>query len=85
MQYVVAHAAHYGSVRVNAFEDAHMQDPTIRAMLKNINLTIDPEIDSQFPIRRAAHICVTTKSGQRIKHYQQTRKGDPDLPLSDMS
>jgi 2-methylcitrate dehydratase PrpD len=83
MQYVVAHAAHYGSVRVNAFEDTHMQDPAIRAMLKNINLTIDPEIDSQFPIRRAARICVTTKSGQSIKHYQHTRKGDPDLPLSD--
>ena len=52
-------------------------------MLKNINLTIDPEIDMQFPTRRAAHICVTTKSGQIVQHYQQTRKGDPDLPLSD--
>ena len=83
MQYVVAHAAHYGSVRVSAFEETRMKDPKIRAMLKNINLTIDPEIDMQFPTRRAAHICVTTKSGQIVKHYQQTRKGDPDLPLSD--
>jgi 2-methylcitrate dehydratase PrpD len=83
MQYVVAHAAHYGSVRLSAFEDTHMQDPKIRSMLKNISLTIDSKIDSEFPKRRAAHICVTTKSGQIIEHYQHTRKGDPDLPLSD--
>ena len=83
MQYVVAHAALYGSVRVSAFDDTRMSDPKIRAMLKNINLTIDPEIDEQFPTRRAANVCVTTKSGQIIKHYQHTRKGDPDLPLSD--
>ena len=83
MQYVVAHAAHYGSVRIEAFDDARMRDPAIRAMLAHIDVRVDPAIDAAFPARRAAHITVTTKDGRTVAHYQPTRKGDPDLPLSD--
>ena len=83
MQYVLAHAAHYGSVRIEAFEAERMADPAIRAMLGQINLGIDPAVDAEFPARRAAHVSVTTKDGRQLTHYQPTRKGDPDLPLSD--
>ena len=83
MQYVLAHAAHYGSVRIEAFEAERMADPAIRAMLGQINLSIDPAVDAEFPARRAAHVSVTTKDGRQLTHYQPTRKGDTDLPLSD--
>ena len=83
MQYVLAHAAHYGSVRIEAFEAERMADQAIRAMLGQINLSIDPAVDAEFPARRAAHVSVTTKDGRQLTHYQPTRKGDPDLPLSD--
>ena len=83
MQYVVAHAAHYGSVRINAFEKERIDNPLIRKMLPKIKTTIDPDIDAAFPVHRAARICVKTKKGRIINHYQPTRKGDPDLPLSD--
>ena len=83
MQYVVAHAAYFGSVRIDAFESTRMQDPAIRALLACINVTIDQQIDAQFPARRAARISVTTRSGGVFTHDQHTRKGDPDLPLTD--
>lgn len=83
MQYVVAHAAYFGSVRIDAFEPTRMQDPAIRALLACINVTIDQQIDAQFPARRAARISVTTRSGGVFTHDQHTRKGDPDLPLTD--
>ena len=83
MQYVVAHAAHHGSVRIDAFEESRMHDPVIRALLPQIRLTIDPKVDAEFPARRAAHVSITTYSGQKFSYYQATRKGDPDLPLSD--
>ena len=60
-----------------------MHNPAIRALLPQINLTIDPEVDAVFPARRAAHVSITTSSGQKFSYYQPTRKGDPDLPLSD--
>ena len=39
-------------------------------------------VDAEFPARRAAHVSITTKDGRQLTHYQPTRKGDPDLPLS---
>jgi 2-methylcitrate dehydratase PrpD len=83
MQYVLAHAAHYGSVRIEAFEAERMSDPAIQAMLGQIDLSIDPAVDAEFPARRAAHVTITTKDGRQLTHYQPTRKGDPDLPLTD--
>ena len=83
MQYVVAHAAHYGSVRIEAFAPDRMRDPAIRAMLPHIQVSLDPEIDAEFPSRRAARISIMTRDGRTVSHYQPTRKGDPDLPLSD--
>ena len=51
-------------------------------MLGQIDLSIDPAVDAEFPARRAAHVSITTKDGRQLTHYQPTRKGDPDLPLS---
>ena len=83
MQYVVAHAAYFGSVRIDSFELVRMQNPEIRALMPKISLTVDREIDDQFPARRAARITVTSKAGDVFTHDQHTRKGDPDQPLSD--
>jgi 2-methylcitrate dehydratase PrpD len=83
MQYVVAHAAYFGSVRIDAFELVRMKDPKIRALMPKISLTFDQEIDDQFPARRAARVSVTSTAGGVFTHHQHTRKGDPDLPLSD--
>jgi 2-methylcitrate dehydratase PrpD len=43
---------------------------------------IDPELDAAFPAQRAARVAITAK-GRREELLQPTRKGDPDLPLSD--
>ena len=83
MQYVVAHAAYFGSVRIDAFEEMRKKDPKIRALMQKISVTVDQQIDDQFPVRRAARVSVTAKAGGVFIHDQHTRKGDPDLPLSD--
>ena len=83
MQYVVAHAAYFGSVRIDAFEEMRMKDPEIRALMPKISLTVDQQIDDQFPARRAARVSVASVAGGVFTHDQHTRKGDPDLPLSD--
>jgi 2-methylcitrate dehydratase PrpD len=80
---VIAHAAYFGSVRINAFEEMRMKDQEIRALMPKISLTLDQQIDDQFPVRRAARVSVTSKAGGVFIHDQHTRKGDPDLPLSD--
>ena len=83
MQYVVAHAACFGSVRIEAFTAEHINNPAVRSMLPSISMTTDPEIDAAFPAQRAARVTLTTKNGDSVSLFQPTRKGDPDMPLSD--
>jgi 2-methylcitrate dehydratase PrpD len=80
---VVATALTHGSVRLAAFDPARMADAATRALMRDIELAIDPELDASFPGQRAARIAIETKDGRRGEYLQPTRKGDPDLPLSD--
>lgn len=81
--YVVACALLYGSVRLTAFSEDRLNDSNVRALMKKIELYVDPEADRLFPNKRSAHIEIKVKSGKAFNFYQPTRKGDPDMPLSD--
>jgi 2-methylcitrate dehydratase PrpD len=83
LKYVVATALTHGSVRLAAFESSRLQDPQTRSVMSKISAAIDPELDAAFPRQRAARVSIETKSGEREELLQPTRKGDPDLPLSD--
>ena len=83
LKYVVATALTHGSVRLAAFEPAGLADAATRATMEKIELAVDAELDAAFPGKRAARVTMTTGDGRRAEHLQPTRKGDPDLPLSD--
>ena len=82
LKYVVATALAHGSVRLAAFEPARLQDPVVREVMKKTTVAIDPELDAAFPAKRAARVAISA-GGRREAFLQPTRKGDPDLPLSD--
>ncbi len=81
--YLVATALTHGSVRLDAFSDARLTDPATTALAKKVSLYLDEKIDAGFPKQRAAHITVETNDGRTLEHFQPTRKGDPEMPLSD--
>ncbi|MFA5916076.1 MAG: MmgE/PrpD family protein [Burkholderiales bacterium] len=83
LKYVVATALTHGSVRLAAFEPARLSDPATLALMGKIRLSVDTELDASFPGQRAARIAIETKDGLRGEYLQPTRKGDPDMPLSD--
>ncbi len=83
LQYVAAHALVHGSVRLSAFAPERLQDPNVRAMLAKIDVVADPELSKGYPNQRAAHVEIETGDGRKLAHFQPTRKGDPDLPLTD--
>ncbi len=72
-----------GRVRLNAFDDQHLEDPEIREMIKRVELYVDPQSDRGFPKQRAAVVEMHTRDGRVLKFRAPTRKGDPDSPLSD--
>jgi 2-methylcitrate dehydratase PrpD len=83
LKYVVATALTHGSVRLAAFEPDRLANPATHALMQRIELAIDPEIDARFPSARAALIEIETTGGRSGQHFQPTRKGDPDQPLTD--
>ena len=50
--------------------------------MRKVVPTVDAELDATFPRQRAARVAITAR-GRREELLQPTRKGDPDLPLSD--
>ncbi len=81
--YLVATAITHGSVRLDAFSDARLTDPATSALSQKVDVYLDPEVDRTFPHQRSAWITVETTDGRTLKHFQPTRKGDPELPFSD--
>src|SRR3954468_14760510 len=82
LKYVVATGLTHGSVRLAAFEKQRIEDPATRALMKRIQVSLDPQLDAAFPAQRAARVAIRS-GGRREEHLQPTRIGDPDAPLSD--
>jgi 2-methylcitrate dehydratase PrpD len=83
LKYVVATALTHGSVRLAAFEPDRLNDPATRALMKKMTVELDPQLEATFPAQRAARVRIDLADGRSEEHLQPTRKGDPDLPLSD--
>ena len=82
LKYVVATALTHGSVRLAAFEPERLNDRGTRALMERVSVSLDPELDATFPRQRAARVAITAH-GRREELLQPTRKGDPDMPLTD--
>jgi 2-methylcitrate dehydratase PrpD len=83
LQYVVAHALVHGSVRLNAFLPDRLHDAEVRALMRKIECVADVELSKGYPMQRAAQVEIETADGRRYAHFQPTRKGDPEMPLTD--
>lgn len=82
-QFTVASALVHGSVRLNAFTKTQLVDPRVRQLMERVDMRVDPACEAGFPGRRSAHVDIILNDGRHFSHYQPTRKGDPDAPLSD--
>src|SRR5215210_3193094 len=83
IQYTVAHALVHGSVRLNAFYEDRMNDPSVRSLMKKIEAVSDPVLSKGYPGQRAAQVEIETNDGRTLSHFQPYRKGDPEMPLTD--
>jgi 2-methylcitrate dehydratase PrpD len=83
LRYVVAAALQHGSVRLDAFSPERLSEKRTRDLMSRVEVKVDPELDAAFPAKRAARVAITARSGRREEFLQPTRKGDPDMPLTD--
>ncbi len=83
LQYCVATLLYTGSVRLAAISPANLARNDLRSFMQRVHVQEDPEIAARYPQERQARVLVTLTTGEVLEHFQPTRKGDPDLPLSD--
>lgn len=83
LQYCVSALLVTGKVRLAAFTEKTLGDPAIRQFMDRITVTTDDEIAARYPRLRQAKIRLELHDGRSLEHYQETRKGDPENPLSD--
>ncbi len=81
--YVVASALVHGSVRLNAYDPERLADERVQTLSDKVELRIDDQCAADFPKRRSAKVAIELADGRTLEHYQPTRKGDPDAPLTD--
>jgi 2-methylcitrate dehydratase PrpD len=51
--------------------------------MQRIECVADAELSRAFPGQRAARVEIELADGRRLAHFQPTRKGDPEMPLTD--
>ena len=83
VQYCVGALLSIGRVRMEAFTPEALAREDIQAVMPKVTVVEDPEIAAAYPGRRMARLRVELKDGMVLDHFQQTRKGDPDDPLTD--
>lgn len=83
LPYVVCHAIVHGSVRLEAFSPARLQDATVRSLMTALTLQADPELSAAFPGQRAARVEIELRDGRQLSHFAPYRRGDPESPLPD--
>ncbi len=81
--FLVASALVHGSVRLNAYEPERLADMRVQALSDKVELKLDEQCAADFPKRRSAKVAIELADGRTLEHYQPTRKGDPDAPLTD--
>jgi 2-methylcitrate dehydratase PrpD len=83
LRYCVAAALFLGGVRLAAFTPERLADPQLRSLMDRVTVEADPEFDVDFPARRRARVTVAFHDGTTASSLRNTRKGDPDDPLTD--
>ena len=83
LQYCIAAQMVLGAVRLAAFAPEALAHPAIRALMGRVSVSEDAELAAAYPKKRMARLFVKLKDGRQFEHFQQTRKGDPEDPLSD--
>lgn len=83
LPYGVAAAIVDRQVTPAQFTMAKINDPRIRAQLRKVEVTADPEIEKVFPALQRANVTIITTDGKRFNKQLDYPKGDARNPLSD--
>lgn len=83
LPYVIAAAIVDRQVTPEQFEPERIADPVIRAQLRKVEVTADPEIERLFPALQRVIVTIDLVDGSSFTTQLDYPKGDPRNPLTD--
>ncbi len=83
MPFSLAIALREGDVGLHHFSQAVLKDESLIELAKKVDISLDKEIDSNYPLHRGARLQVVLNDGRSFEKQTQLPKGEPELPLTD--
>jgi 2-methylcitrate dehydratase len=83
LPYIIACVLMDGDYSDAIYNPNRYADGSTRDLMRKITITVDPEIESQYPNNLSCRIQVTTKSGERKVAFVQNPVGHHHRPMSD--
>lgn len=83
MPFSLAIALKEGEVNLHHFSPANLRDESLIKLAKKVHISLDKEIDSNYPLYRGAILQIILNDGKSFEKQTQLPKGEPELPLTD--
>jgi len=82
IQFLVASALIHRHMGLEAFTDARLDEPAIRALMRRVDVEEDPGFTRTFPQRWTAEVEVETTDGRNLVGHADMPEGDPSNPVT---
>lgn len=83
MPFALAIALREGDVGLHDFLPANLRDESLIKLAKKVHISLDKEMDSNYPLHREAILQIILNNGKSFEKQTQLPKGEPELPLTD--
>lgn len=83
LQYCIAAALARGHVTPADFSAESIADPTVRRLLPNVSVRVEPEFEALYPSEWPVRLRLRSAAGGSWDRHVSSPKGDPENPLSD--
>ena len=83
MPFSLAIALREGDVGLHHFSPANLRDESLIKLAKKVHISLDKEIDSNYPLHRGAILQIILNDRKSFEKQTQLPKGEPELPLTD--
>ena len=86
LPYTVATTLIDGTITLRSFDDAHLSNPTLRSLIRKVEVVENDEFSlafDRFPVEHRTRITVVTASGERLVAESGGDKDDLSMPRTD--
>ncbi len=83
--YAIAARALLGRSDYDSFDEKHFTNPRLQQLMQKVSVTVDPEIESRYPLQRGSRVEVMLKNRQLMTSVVASPLGEPEKPLSAVS